>query len=150
MLAAPVDLSPAVQTIDLAGDDEAAVWAPRQPVEVSGWGSTVYGGGTVDDAARGDRADRRRFDLRLQPGTTGARSIPATMVCAGYPDGGVDTCSGDSGGPLEAPLEGGGYRLVGITSWGFGCAEPNAPGVYTRIGEGGPVGLRDDVVAEGR
>jgi secreted trypsin-like serine protease len=56
------------------------------------------------------------------------------MVCAGFQDaGGVDTCYGDSGGPLEAPLQGGGYRLVGITGWGDGCAQPGAPGVYTRV-----------------
>ena len=60
---------------------------------------------------------------------------PATMVCAGYADGGVDGCYGDSGGPMQAPLLGGGYRLVGLTSWGEGCAEPGFPGVYTRVAD---------------
>ena len=55
------------------------------------------------------------------------------MVCAGFQSGGVDTCFGDSGGPLQAPLQGGGYRLVGITGWGKGCAEAGFPGVYTRV-----------------
>ena len=49
---------------------------------------------------------------------------PTTMVCAGLQSGGVDTCSGDSGGPLQAPRRRGVYRLVGITGWGDGCAEP--------------------------
>jgi secreted trypsin-like serine protease len=51
------------------------------------------------------------------------------MLCAGGT--GTDTCSGDSGGPLEAPIAGGGYRLVGLTSWGIGCGQ--RPGVYTRV-----------------
>jgi hypothetical protein len=147
VLATPVTTGPAVQTIDIAGDDEAAVWAPEVPVEISGWGSTFSGGSTVDslraatvpivgDSTCGSAADY------------GSAFDPATMVCAGFPEGGVDTCQGDSGGPLEAPLDGGGYRLVGITSWGFGCAEPDAPGVYTRIAQAAPDGLRDEVVAE--
>jgi secreted trypsin-like serine protease len=75
----------------------------------------------------------------LPDSTCGSGSVyggdfdPSTMVCAGYLSGGTDTCYGDSGGPLQAPLQGGGYRLVGITSWGFGCAQRNAPGVYTRV-----------------
>jgi hypothetical protein len=72
------------------------------------------------------------------------------MVCAGYQQGGVDTCQGDSGGPLESsvvptPPDLSTYRLVGITSWGVGCAEPDFPGVYTRVAE---TALRDAIVAE--
>ncbi|XP_025837249.1 serine proteinase stubble [Agrilus planipennis] len=62
--------------------------------------------------------------------------IPHIFICAGWRKGGFDSCEGDSGGPMviQRP-EDKRFVLAGIISWGIGCAEPNQPGVYTRISE---------------
>ncbi|KAJ9076790.1 hypothetical protein DSO57_1022861 [Entomophthora muscae] len=54
------------------------------------------------------------------------------MFCAGFPEGGRDACQGDSGGPVFT------YRnnlpvMVGIVSWGYGCAIPGFPAIFTRL-----------------
>jgi trypsin len=54
--------------------------------------------------------------------------ITVNMICAAVPGGGKGVCHGDSGGPLVV-----GGELVGIVSWGVGCAEADYPGVYSNV-----------------
>jgi trypsin len=115
--------------IRIAGTDEGALWVAGSPVDITGWGSTSQNSSATQDTLRG-------ATVNIVADATCASDYgpdfdSGTMVCAAAP--GKDTCAGDSGGPLHAPVGGGVYRLVGITSWGEGCAQPNAPGVYTRI-----------------
>jgi secreted trypsin-like serine protease len=45
----------------------------------------------------------------------------------------LDTCQGDSGGPLLMFTSNNVWEQVGITSFGYGCARPLYPGIYTRV-----------------
>lgn len=89
-------------------------------------------------------------DLRCDSGAPGGPDIGFgrafdvdSMLCAGTLDtsdandenattNGVDACYGDSGGPLVAST-GTALRLVGVVSFGIGCATSNSFGVYTRV-----------------
>lgn len=93
---------------------------------VSGWGET-QDPNTRDTQLRAVKIPivaRQRCNLTYQF----LGGIDATMICAGYVDGGKDSCFGDSGGPLVTTS---GLQM-GVVSWGVECAG-TFPGVYSRV-----------------
>jgi secreted trypsin-like serine protease len=122
-----------VAPMRIAALGERSSWSPGKLVTIAGFGSTKADGSDMPG----------KMQYAQVPVTTDADCAKAysdgfdatTMFCAGYPQGGTDTCNGDSGGPLLAPVASG-FRLAGATSFGEGCAEAGKPGVYARVAEG--------------
>jgi secreted trypsin-like serine protease len=120
-------------------NEDPTVPADGEELFVSGWGRTVEGDpssvspvllGTIVDYVTNEQC-QSDYDKSENPPNT----ITDDMMCAAM--GGTDTCQADSGGPLmiangdgpamDPPIQ------VGIVSWGEGCADPDYPGVYTRV-----------------
>ncbi|XP_049732250.1 transmembrane protease serine 9 isoform X1 [Elephas maximus indicus] len=126
-LAGPVRRSRLVRPICLPDP------APRPPAGarcvITGWGSVREGGAMARQL--------QKAAVRLLSEQTCRRFYPvqisSRMLCAGFPQGGVDSCSGDAGGPLACREPSGRWVLTGVTSWGYGCGRPHFPGVYTRV-----------------
>lgn len=100
---------------------------------VTGWGWTREGGSISENL--------QEVAVRIIPhdtcksATFYQNDVHESQVCAGYAEGGQDSCAGDSGGPLvcKSGTENNNFVLYGLVSWGYGCARQNKPGVYTRI-----------------
>ncbi|XP_041437454.1 transmembrane protease serine 2 isoform X4 [Xenopus laevis] len=102
-------------------------WNAGTSCWISGWGTTSEKG-TVSTTLK--NAEVPLIDSKVcNQSSMYNGEITSSMICAGYRSGGVDTCQGDSGGPLVTKTSSI-WWLVGDTSWGYGCARVNKPGVY--------------------
>merc|ERR1711962_1960587 len=97
---------------------------------VSGWGATGSGQNLVSTL---NEVDVEIYGKQNCGDHT--NMMTPDMFCAGVMAGGKDSCQGDSGGPLvaEDPNNNGAYALLGVVSWGLGCADVNRPGVYADV-----------------
>lgn len=103
---------------------------PGLAVRALGWGDTR--------STPRYPTELRMVDLNLVSLTTANASYDGllrSMHIAARGDG-KDTCKGDSGGPLfdEDGAVPGDPLLIGITSFGIGCATRSVPGIYANVG----------------
>lgn len=101
----------------------------QEMVEVVGFGGVLSYGWTGTDTFRGVKVPVVANDTCQKL----YGDIFETSLCAGDLQGGADSCQGDSGGPLYGKGSDGQPLLVGVVSWGWGCAQKLKPGVYTRV-----------------
>jgi hypothetical protein len=119
----------------------------RYPVMIAGFGRTSASEENPEPIRSGDLrvlAASRELLETLIPTVSRSRcqslyqrhsyKIRSEQICAADQSiKGRDSCQGDSGGPMVAFDRNNRPYVVGLTSWGIGCAQAGNPGVYTRV-----------------
>jgi len=98
---------------------------------VTGWGTLSEGGSqsSILQELELPIVD----DQTCYAAMTGAKeqTFPDEQVCTGG-EAGKDGCRGDSGGPLVYDRDDV-FELIGVVSWGRGCARPGRYGIYSEV-----------------
>lgn len=115
---------PLISLASATGDDEIV----GESSTTCGWGTTTQGGSQSSVKLEVSVPIVSNEQCHRQVG-----GIDGSMICAGVPQGGKDACQGDSGGPLFTFNSQAEPILVGVVSWGKGCARAGLPGVYSRV-----------------
>ncbi|GLV32017.1 tracheal-prostasin [Carabus blaptoides fortunei] len=95
---------------------------------VAGWGMKQFNTTTVDILRQTFVKVLSKNDCRNTPMRP---YINSRVLCAYFDN--TDACQGDSGGPLTYEREPGKSEIIGVVSWGVGCATPKMPGIYTSV-----------------
>ncbi|NXA84065.1 ACRO protein, partial [Thryothorus ludovicianus] len=124
----PVECSPYIQLACVA--DPTQIVSEMQNCWIAGWGSTSEW--DEDSSDHLQEAKVQLINVQLCNSSHWyAGKIHTHNLCAGYPQGNIDTCQGDSGGPLMCQDNNAdSWWVIGITSWGRGCARARQPGIY--------------------
>jgi secreted trypsin-like serine protease len=137
-----LDRPSAKTPVKIASAAERSLWNAGTMATIAGFGVTEEGGDSPDVlqeaqvpiVADSDAAEAYPYLINGVDQVFGGFEN-RTQVAAGFLGrGGVDSCQGDSGGPMLVS-SGTGWRLVGDTSYGIGCGEPDFPGVYGRVAD---------------
>ena len=110
--------------------------------EDAGLDSTVYGFGNIDEGTDNYSGDLNKVVVPIVSNEVANQEnsyngeILASMIAAGYAEGGKDSCQGDSGGPLVVFDDKNEAVQVGVVSWGAGCARAHKYGIYSRVSAG--------------
>ena len=107
---------------------------------VAGWGKDEFTGNfqfiqhkvdvPIMDEFRCNAALKLALNRRQQ-GVGDRFQLHPSEVCAGG-EVGKDACTGDGGSPLVCQAQSGRWTVVGLVSWGIGCAS-ELPGVYVKV-----------------
>ncbi|VVC99575.1 unnamed protein product [Leptidea sinapis] len=129
-LRTPLVYTPVVQRVTIISHNSGI--PDNSAVTHAGWGTTSSGGQAspiLRDVVIYVINNQLCADRYAQLFPNSVYRVTRNMICAGLLDiGGRDACQGDSGGPLYY-----GTLLVGIVSWGHGCANATFPGVSTSV-----------------
>ncbi|MEO3755805.1 serine protease [Streptomyces sp. B6B3] len=116
------------EPLPFAAPTDTHLYAPGTMARILGWGWTAYPGTSADQLMTAEVPIVADADCEAAYASHSTQVDASIMFCAGFPEGGVDACNRDSGGPLV--VDG---VLAGVVSWGHECARPGYPGVYVRM-----------------